>query len=74
MLHLMLSTVPVELVFEVIRDEQGSFQASCLNTPLKVIAENLAQLHDNVTTAVHDLYSGRPAPRADQIHFLLYAD
>ncbi len=65
----------MELIFEVVKNDSGIYSATCLNERMiDTGGANLAELHDNITSAVEARFAGGPIPPASSIHLMLFAE
>ncbi len=65
----------MELIFEVIKNDRGIYSATCLNERMMDTGgANLAELHDNITSAVNTRFAGGPIPSASSIHLMFFTE
>jgi len=58
------------LIFEVIQQEAGGYQATCLTEAIKTMGADLSELHANINLAVDERFTERLRPRAADIHLM----
>ena len=62
----------MELEFEVIQQEDGSFVAACFDKRIYAEGCNIQELYDNMNEAIADHYGDKPKPKASDIKLVLY--
>ncbi len=58
------------LIFEVIQQEAGGYEATCLTEAIRTAGADLLELHTNINLAVDRRFEDRMRPRAADIHLM----
>lgn len=72
----MSNTPASSLEFEVIQESHGSYVAACYKEKIYTEGNSLAELQDNINTAVNKRFAGtgRLKPTADAIRLIVYKE
>ena len=65
---------PSELIFEVLRDASGRWQARGCNSPLRVEAADWTLLREGLRSNISRWYAGVSPPEDRDIHLIYYPE
>ncbi|MEM8549777.1 MAG: 2-phospho-L-lactate guanylyltransferase [Verrucomicrobiota bacterium] len=58
------------LLFEVVQQEAGGYEATCLSEFIRTGGADLAELHANINNAVDNCFEAHSRPPASEIHLM----
>ncbi len=64
--------LPIELTFEVIKENQGGYVAACYSENIYTEGDTLEELHTNITNAIDVKFTGRKKPSPSSVHLMLF--
>ncbi len=64
----------MDLTFEVIQEEEGSFVAACYSEHIYTEGATLEELHHNITSALDVKFHGRPKPDPRRVRLVLFRE
>lgn len=62
------------LIFEVIRQNDGSFHAHCPSEGIKTRGDNLEELHGNINAALDECFVERERPHPSRVRLLVTSE
>ena len=62
----------MKITFEVIRESEGGYVASCMSEKLFAEGSNLEELHTSISSAIDRGFEGRDKPDPASVQLMLY--